>query len=499
MEHHNGDIQPILHELGLLFATLDVLPAHIAILDETGSIRAVNAAWRDFGAVNGLQLHDDGVGRNYLRACKNAISAGDPYAVAIVQGMRQVLGGERDSFAFDYPCHAPIEQRWFAFRISRLTSEGDPLFLVSHENVTARRLAEETARISEARYQAVFRGVGDAILVADESGRVLDANPAAETLLGFRRDVLLTQSVSDLVTRDHDWTSEEYATLRAAGAWRDKLELRHRDGHLIPVEALVTVMPMPDGIIYLAAVRDMTRHRAVEVAKEELVDTVAHDLGGPLMVIRGQGQLLRRRLNRGDLDEKRLDAALAAIDAAVERASRLISDLTDVAWLEAQRPLDLNRSSIDLASLIAAIVASLEGTRSTVELRLMRNIAGVIGCWDVDRLTRVFENLLANAIKYSPPSGVVTVDVSREDSATMSHGLVTVTDQGVGIPSDDLPFIFEPFHRGRNVQGRITGTSLGLWGSQRVVALHDGTIDIASVEGQGTTVTVRLPLSPCSA
>lgn len=498
MEHSNGDIHPIVHELDLLFATLDVLPAHIAILDETGHIRAVNAAWRDFGAANGLQLQEDGVGHNYLRACKGAIAADDPHAVAIVRGMRQVLGGERTSFAFDYPCHSAVEQRWFAFRISRLASEGDPLFLVSHDNVTARHLAEETARVSEARYQAVFRGVGDAILVADESGRYIDANPAAESLLGFRRDELLSRSVTDLVAQHPDWTSGEYAAFREAGAWRNELELRHRDGHLIPVEALATATALPDGVIYLSAIRDMTRYRAAEAAKEQFVDAMAHDLGGPLTVIRGQGQLLRRRLERGALDADRLDAALLAIDDAVERASRLISDLTDVARLEAQRPLDLHRASIALAPLVMAVVASLEGTSPQVDLHVTDQGDGIVGCWDADRLTRVFENLLTNAIKYSPSDGVVTVAVSREEVGAATFGVVSVADRGVGIPADDLPFIFERFHRGSNVQGRIAGTGLGLWGSQRIVAMHGGTIDIASVEGQDTTVTVRLPLSPCS-
>jgi len=489
---------PTALESDLLQAALDALPAHIAILDVRGCILSVNAAWRRFGAANDFHVPDDGCGHNYLAACEAAVAAGDEHAVAIVTGMRAVLAGERDSFDYEYPCHAPAEQRWFAFRISRLAIADASRFLVSHENVTARHQAEAIARTSEARYQAVFSGVGDAILVADESGRYIDANPAAEVLLGFARDELLTRSVTDLVAGDREWTVGEFAAFREAGAWRNELELRHRDGHLIPVEALATATALPDSTIYLSAIRDMTRHRAAEAAKEQFVDTMAHDLGGPLTVIRGQGQLLRRRVDRGDLDADRLDAALLAIDDAVERARRLIADLTDVARLEAQRPLDLSRTTIDLAALVSAVVASLEGTSSSVELRFTGPGEGIFGYWDTDRLTRVFENLLANAIKYSPAGGVVTVDVARKEIDSSVYGVVTVADQGVGIPAEDLPFIFERFHRGRNVQGRIAGTGLGLWGSQRIVALHDGTIDIASVEGQGTTVTVWLPLPPSS-
>lgn len=668
----------------LLLAALDALPAHIAILDAKGKIIAVNAAWRAFGADNDLVLADDGIGSNYLAACRHAVASGDEQAIFILQGMQAVLSGERADFAFDYPCHAPHERRWFIFRIARLCLAGDPRFLVSHENVTPQRVAEELARTNEARYRAVFTGVGDAILVADEQGHYLDANPAAEALVGYSRGELLTRSIPDLVARDAAWNVAEYARLLTQGTWRDELELVRKDGQVIPVEALVTAADLPEGKIYVSAIRDMTRHinagsqlreerealaiinevgrllsaelnldvliqevtnaataltgatmgvflhhaldehgeyatfstlagaapavfagaplrgdtallddmfrgakvirradvrqdpryaqlppifgrpsseapvvsylavpvfgrrhevigglffgspepgvfteRAekiatglavqaaiaienarlfqqvqrelearehAEVAKVQLVDAMAHDLGGPLTVIRGQAQLLRRRLMRGDMSPERLVSALSAMDQAVERARLLITDLTDVARLEADRPLDLSYATVDLRELTATAVSSFEGASGAVSLHLDTGGEPVVGQWDVNRITRVLENLLANAIKYSPAGGVVTTRVSSEGQGAHAAGIVTISDAGIGIPADDLPHIFERFHRGRNVQGRIAGTGLGLWGSRRIVERHCGTIEIASVEGSGTTVTVRLPL-----
>jgi signal transduction histidine kinase len=240
------------------------------------------------------------------------------------------------------------------------------------------------------------------------------------------------------------------------------------------------------------------RERA-EAAKVQLVDAMAHDLGGPLTVIRGQGQLLRRRLVRGDLHPERLDSALTAIDQAVERARLLIADLTDVTRLEADRPLDLNYGTVDLAELTATVVSSFEGATGAASLTLETCAERIDGWWDANRITRVLENLLANAIKYSPAGGVVATRVSRAGDDPDAVGIVTISDEGVGIPADDLPHIFERFHRGRNVQGRIAGTGLGLWGSRRIVEQHGGAIEIASVEGSGTTVTVRLPLHPNAA
>ena len=120
--------------------------------------------------------------------------------------------------------------------------------------------------------------------------------------------------------------------------------------------------------------------------------------------------------------------------------------------------------------------------------------AEVVGLWDADRLTRVLENLVANAIKYSPAGSTVVVRVDREEAPDGPLAVLSIADQGVGIPAADLPHIFERFRRGGNVAGRIAGSGLGLWGSQRIVAQHGGTIAIDSTEGKGTTVTVRLPL-----
>ena len=553
------------------------------------------------------------------------------------------------------------------------------------ESVTANHPAAEPSRGHEARYQAVFASVGDAILVTDEDGRYLDANPAAERLLGYTREELRTHAVPDLGFEDWPPESHEIDNAPDQGVLRKDLEFVRKDGVVIPVEALTTQALLPDGKILVSAIRDMSQHREAEAqlreerealaiindvgrllsaelnldvliqevteaateltdaamgaffhssrsdqggfyklytiagasaadfaavpwprnttlfgptmagtdilrsadirvddrygknapfagipaghlpvvsymavpvigrhgeilgglffgspepgvfteraekiaaglaaqaataienarlfrqvqqeldareraeaAKEQLVDAMAHDLGGPLTVIRGQGQLLRRRLLRGEVSPERLDAALEAIDQAVERARMLISDLTDVARLEADRPLDLSFTAVNLTSLVQTAVTSFEGASSAVSLQMEGSKEPVPGWWDANRIMRVLENLLANAIKYSPAGGVVRVSVFREGSGEQSAGVVTVSDHGVGIPADDLPHIFERFHRGSNVQGRIAGTGLGLWGSRRIVMHHGGTIKVESTEGEGTRVTVRLPLS----
>ena len=116
--------------------------------------------------------------------------------------------------------------------------------------------------------------------------------------------------------------------------------------------------------------------------------------------------------------------------------------------------------------------------------------------WDQARLDRVLHNLLGNAVKYSPGGGEVTITVGRETAPDRRQwATLAVRDQGVGIPAPDLPHVFDRYHRAANVVGRIRGTGLGLSSARQVIEQHGGTVGVESAEGQGSTFTVRLPLS----
>jgi signal transduction histidine kinase len=117
------------------------------------------------------------------------------------------------------------------------------------------------------------------------------------------------------------------------------------------------------------------------------------------------------------------------------------------------------------------------------------------GVWDAARLRRVLENLIGNAIKYSPDGGGVRVEIGQEhgDSSTTAWAVICVVDSGIGIPPGDIPHLFERFRRGRNVT-QIAGTGLGLSGAKRIIEQHGGRLEVVSAEGVGSTFTIRLPL-----
>jgi signal transduction histidine kinase len=111
-------------------------------------------------------------------------------------------------------------------------------------------------------------------------------------------------------------------------------------------------------------------------------------------------------------------------------------------------------------------------------------------------MERVIRNMLDNAIKYSPAGGDIVVRADAEECGDGTWAVLAIQDRGIGIPAADLPFVFDRFHRGGNVAGRIAGSGIGLTGARQIVEQHGGAIAVESREGEGSTFTLRLPLAP---
>jgi signal transduction histidine kinase len=182
--------------------------------------------------------------------------------------------------------------------------------------------------------------------------------------------------------------------------------------------------------------------------------------------------------------------ALAQIEASAGRMALQLDELVDASRLQAGRPLELRRGPTDLIALARTAVAEHQHMTDRHVLRISTTCDVLVGNWDAIRLSRVFDNLLDNALKFSPRGGAIEISIGLEgDSA-----VIAVSDVGEGIPEADLPHVFERFRRGQNVEGRIPGSGIGLAGVQTIVELHLGSIGVQSKAGQGTTFTVRLPI-----
>ena len=224
--------------------------------------------------------------------------------------------------------------------------------------------------------------------------------------------------------------------------------------------------------------------------RDELMGVISHDLRNPLTVVQGHIQLLRRRAGRVEsLNSSDLLRSLETIESGVRSLAVQIDELQDATHLQAGRLLELNLGPTDLVEVTRLAVTRHQGLSDTHRLHFETAVPSLVGEWDAGRLDRVLGNLLSNAIKYSPEGGDVSVTLSHEGA----WAKLVVEDRGLGIPAEDLPYIFERFRRAGNVVGRIAGSGLGLAGARDIVQQHGGTIQVQSEEGRGSRFVVRLP------
>jgi signal transduction histidine kinase len=220
---------------------------------------------------------------------------------------------------------------------------------------------------------------------------------------------------------------------------------------------------------------------------------LAHDLRTPLTVIRASAQVLDRYLQAADGTPVVVAEHAGLIIHATARLASMTDHLHELAQAAARHQPVIDRRPTDLAALARAVAdehALLWGGRA---ITVTSETAEVMGAWDAGKLARVIANLLANALKYSVAGTPVRVTVGREGDA---WARLEVSDAGIGIPAADLPHVFTLFFRGANAAGQAAGTGIGLASVRTIVEQHGGTVAVASVEGRGTTVTVRLPLHP---
>jgi signal transduction histidine kinase len=219
--------------------------------------------------------------------------------------------------------------------------------------------------------------------------------------------------------------------------------------------------------------------------KDDFFSAAAHDLRTPLTALLSQIQLLRRRAALRP-DAPADPRGLERVETETQRLIRLVNELLDVSRADQGRLLG-QRQSIDLVTLARDLTAR---PRSELHLITVRADGPVIGTYDVARIEQVVENLVENAIKYSPEGGAIRIRAWQ----TADEAHLSVEDEGIGIPASEIPHLFERFYRAANVDDRkYAGLGLGLFICRSIVEAHGGHIDVTSDLGKGTTVHIALP------
>jgi two-component system, chemotaxis family, CheB/CheR fusion protein len=211
-------------------ATLNAVPAHVAMLDARGQIQVVNEAWRNFAGANGMTDQRFGVGTNYIEICERAMGLNSDGAIEMAAGLKEVLAGQRERFEFSYPCHGPGVQRWFRMTATGLRDQKNRGAVVMHSDVTElydliERLKLKTAALDSSTH---------AVFLTDTEGRIEWVNSSVARLCGYANEELLGQQVSILESANSkNALSEVIGLCRVSGeSWKGELECARQDGSL---------------------------------------------------------------------------------------------------------------------------------------------------------------------------------------------------------------------------------------------------------------------------
>jgi two-component system, chemotaxis family, CheB/CheR fusion protein len=222
-------------------------------------------------------------------------------------------------------------------------------------------------------------------------------------------------------------------------------------------------------------------------AKDEFLSNLSHELRNPLNVILGWAQLVRSR----NIDNATLTYAWEMVEQSAKVQAELINDLLDVSRITSGK-LHLNTCLIDLVSVVNAAIESIQLSAEAKNIQIVSHLNSATVVGDAAPLQQVLWNLFSNAIKFTPSGGRVEIALSP----VHTHAEIRVSDTGIGITADLLPYVFDRFRQGDSGSSKATqGLGLGLSIVRQIVELHGGTVQAQSLgEGQGTTMTVRLPL-----
>lgn len=366
-------------------------------------------------------------------------------------------------------------------------------------------------------HAAMLDALADPVVASDAGNRLVYANAAAAALLGWAPGELIGRPLSDIIPPTYRARHEEaFERFIRTGIPRIighpiRVPALTRSGDTVDIELTLAAL-RGENLLIVASLRDLSqRAEAVTIAspaeavrrveeleetiraRDEFLSSVSHDLKNPLAAIKARAQMLGRRVEKmEDPAAERIAEGLDAINTSVIRMTRLINDLADLVNMRGGRPLMLNREDVDLVTLAQQVAAEQRtalGRPIVVEPRVPSLPARV----DITRIERVLGNLLSNAAKYSPNEGAIRLVVDSERAGGADFAILAVSDEGMGIPAEDLSRIFDRFYRGSNA-GEISGTGIGLATARQIVQQHGGTITVTSEVGRGSTFTVRLPI-----
>ncbi|MDT8442806.1 MAG: PAS domain S-box protein [Desulfuromonadales bacterium] len=370
--------------------------------------------------------------------------------------------------------------------------------VVTFNDITERQLAENAlrqalldARSSKEQVAAILKSTADTLIVVDLDSRIIMVNHAAEKLLGQHYipgdNVEIEQVLADkpLLQRlrsalngrvyPHPY---DLVFVEAYGGPEKILEAR-----IVP---MLGAGEMINGAVL--TLRDVTREREIDHLKDDFISTAAHELRTPMTSIQGYSELMMEDWE--DFTAEQLKGFVAIINERSQALSRIIGDMLDLSRVQSGRLIVIDSCFGDLGALLTQ--ALLPYSRKTGKHRFYSKIPDGLPpvFFDADKITQVLDNLIGNAVKFSPNGGSITLSARLLDDRIE----VTLTDEGIGMTAAELERIFEKFFRADASSTGVSGLGLGMSLVKEIIAAHGGETRVESEPDVGTTVVFTLPL-----
>jgi two-component system cell cycle sensor histidine kinase/response regulator CckA len=418
------------------------------------------------------------------------------HAHGVVSGMSVLIRGRERPYGV-LGAHTASTRRF---------ATDDVNFLVAVANVLAeaigRKRAEDAMRQSESQFRALFENALDAVLIANDQGAYVDANPAACNLLGVSYNEVIGRTINDFTENDNPVeASRMLEQFLKEGTLRGELRLRRPDGSLVEVDFSATANFLPGR--HLALLRDVTERRKLEEQFRQsqklksvgmLAGGIAHDFNNLLTVMTGYSELTLRRLDKVDPLARNVEE----IKKAAERAASLTRQLLAFSRKQVLQPkvLDLNSVIVNIEKMLGRLVGE------DMELRTSPGVGlGKVKA-DPGQVEQVILNLVVNARDAMPKGGKITIETANiylDEAYARRHiavqpgwyVMLAVTDTGQGMDAETQKYIFEPFFTTKE-QGK--GTGLGLSTVYGIVKQSGGNLWVYSEVGVGTSFKIYLPL-----
>ncbi|MFD0942741.1 cell wall metabolism sensor histidine kinase WalK [Savagea faecisuis] len=345
--------------------------------------------------------------------------------------------------------------------------------------------SQSTTESERRKLASVLSNMTDGVIATDRKGRVSLINDSALDMLRTTRELVLNRPITSVLSLEKEYTFEDLIDLKESLSLDFSTE---EEPYILRVAFSVTQRETGYVTGLIAVIHDNTEQEKIDMERREFVSNVSHELRTPLTTMRSYLDALAEGAWQ---NEEIAPKFLHVTQTETERMIRLVNDLLKLSRMDSEE-YELNQEFVDFNKFFSAIIERFEFSKSqNVQFQRQFTDESLFVEIDPDKMTQVIDNIISNALKYSPDGGTVCFGIEKAEDDI----IVSIADEGMGIPQDMVKRIFDRFYRADRARSRaMGGTGLGLAIAKEMIQAHGGTIWAESEEGKGTTIFFTLPL-----